>query len=228
MPGLGNPELEPYHALHTSLGVERGFGEALSLGIEGFYKWLYHRVVATAGGRPPYFVNDGTGRVVGVELSARVTPDRRSLGYLAYTLSRSQRRDRNEAWRLADIDQTHVLSLVASRDLGAGWSVGGRFRLVSGNPTTPVVAAVYDPRRDQYRPVYGALGSARADTFHQLDLRLEKTWHWRPVSLSAYLEVLNAYNRANAQGYRYSFDYQEREAVSGLPIFPNLGLRGEL
>jgi hypothetical protein len=42
------------------------------------------------------------------------------------------------------------------------------------------------------------------------------------------LDVLNAYNAKNAQGYRYSFDYSKKEAVSGLGFFPNLGLKGEL
>jgi hypothetical protein len=49
-----------------------------------------------------------------------------------------------------------------------------------------------------------------------------------PAKLAAYLDVQNVYMAENAEGYRYSFDYRKREAVSGLSLFPNLGLRGEL
>ena len=52
-----------------------------------------------------------------------------------------------------------ILSVVASYDLGRGWEVGGRFRLVSGNPTTPIEGAVYDAGLDVYRPIYGRTNS---------------------------------------------------------------------
>ena len=42
------------------------------------------------------------------------------------------------------------------------------------------------------------------------------------------IDLLHVYVAENPEGYRYSFDYTKREAVSGLALFPNLGLRGEL
>jgi outer membrane receptor protein involved in Fe transport len=228
LPKLGNPKLDPYHALHTSVGVEQRLGRQVTLGVEGYYKRIVRNVVATDGNVAPYFENGGSGRVFGAELSVEARPSERTFAYAAYSLSRSERRDARGSWRLFDHDQTHVLSLVASQDLGAGWSLGGRFRLVSGDPTTPVTGAVYDARAGQYRPTYGAQGSERQATFHQLDARVEKEWRLGPTTLAAYLEVLNAYNAENPEGSRYSYDYSRRESVRGMPIIPNLGLRGEL
>lgn len=228
LPTLGNPDLDPYHALHTSVGVEQKLGRGVQLGLEGYYKYIYDNVVGTPGNAAPHFVNDGSGRVFGSELSLEVRPSAKTFGYLAYSLSRSERRDRNAGWRVFDNDQTHVLSAVASQNLGAGWSLGGRFRLVSGEPETPVTGAVYDARIDQYRPTYGAPNSERRPTFHQLDLRVEKEWRWSPLTMAAYLELLNAYNAKSEEGSRYSYDYSRREAVSGMPFLPNIGLRGEL
>jgi hypothetical protein len=48
------------------------------------------------------------------------------------------------------------------------------------------------------------------------------------MELTAYLEVMNVYNQQNQEALRYSFDYQESTSVSGLPFFPNLGVRGAL
>jgi TonB family protein len=228
LPEIGNPELRPYHALQFSAGHEHEIASGVELGLEGFYKRLFNRVVPTAGSRPPGFINDGSGRIYGAELSAELRPSSKTYGYLAYTLSRSERQDRNEPWRLFDRDQTHVLSAVAMQRLGRGWEIGARFRLVSGNPQTPVLAAVYDARIGQYRPVFGAVNSERESFFHQLDLRVEKIWQLGAVSLAAFVEVINAYNAQNAEGKRQSFDYSEEETVTGLPLFPNLGIRGEL
>jgi TonB family protein len=225
---IGNPKLDPYHALQTSAGIEQKVGDNVKLGAEGFYKWLYDRPVGTDGMRPPRFVNAGEGRIFGGEFSAEVRPREGTFGYLAYTISRSERRDLDERWRLFDNDQTHILSVVASHDLGKGWEVGARFRLISGDPTTPIVGSTYDATSGVYAPIYGLTNSERNPTFQQLDVRVQKKWRVGPGSVALYLDLQNAYNAENQEGYRYSFDYREKESVSGLPILPNLGLRGEL
>jgi hypothetical protein len=225
---LGNPDLSPYHALHTSLGVEQSLGESVELDVEAFHKRIFDRVVQTEGGEPPRFENDGVGRIHGAELGATVRPAPTTFATLSYTLSRSERRGRNGPWRLFDSDQTHVLSVAANQDLGRGWELGARFRTVTGNPTTPVVAAQYDANHDLYRPIYGDVNSIRSPAFHQLDVRVEKTWRISDLSISAYLELMNAYNAQNQEGVRYGFDYSKSEPVTGVPIFPNLGVRGEI
>lgn len=224
---FGNPDLEPYRALHTSLGVEQVVADGFEVGLEGFYKHLYNRVVGTPGGTSPYFINDGQGRIYGAEVSAELKTDSH-FGYLAYTLSRSERQDRDDPWRLFDYDQTHNLSLVYSYDFGSGWSAGAHFRLTSGDPETPVLGGVYDANSDLYRAIYGDVNSQRRPMFHQLDLRGEKKWAFEDWALTAYLEILNAYNAQNVEGTTYSFDYTKQESATGLPIFPNLGIRGEL
>ncbi|HEY3254663.1 MAG TPA: TonB-dependent receptor, partial [Polyangiaceae bacterium] len=63
LPVVGNPHIEPYRALQTSLGFEENAGESIKFGAEGFYKWLDNRIVGTPGGVAPHFVNDGEGRI---------------------------------------------------------------------------------------------------------------------------------------------------------------------
>jgi hypothetical protein len=226
---VGNPEIDPYSAYQTSAGAEQRFGADAKLGIEGFYKRLERVVVSTPNRRAPHYVNSGRGRILGAELSAEVRTHPGSFFYLAYTLSRSERLDGDRAaWRLFDKDQPHNLSLVFNQDLGSGFQAGARFRLVSGNPRTPITGAVYAARSGVYAPIYGALNSERNPLFHQLDVRVEKAWKLGPLTLAAYADVQNVYNQKNQEGERYSFDYSKRSDVTGLPIFPSLGLRGEL
>jgi TonB family protein len=225
---VGNPHIEPYRALQTSLGLEARADDTVKFGAEGFYKWLDHRIVGTAGGVEPHFVNDGEGRIYGAEFSLEYRPSPDTFGFLAYTISRSERRDGAGAYRLFDHDQPHVLSLALGQNLGRGWSVGGRFRFVSGDPTTAVIGSVFDARSGIYVPSYGPVNAERNPAFQQLDLRVEKKWTIGTGGLSVYLDVLNVYNAKNPQGYRYSYDFTKKEPVSGLSVFPNLGIKGEL
>lgn len=227
--GIGNPDLKPFRTVQTTLGVERQIIDELSVDVEGFYKYWDDRIVSTEGGAPPRFQNTGVGRAYGLELLVQLRLSAKSQAFLAYTLSRSERKDAKDdgSWRLFDADQTHNLSLTANYDLGKGWVAGARFRYVTGNPTTPVVGSVYDASTDTYRAIYGAMNSERHSAFHQLDVRLEKLWKLGPVGLTTFLEVMNVYNRGNREGVSYSFDYSQSEGVAGMPIFPNLGIRGE-
>lgn len=229
MPELGNPEIKPFRTLQTTFGVEQRIVSGVSADVEGFYKHWYDRLIGTEGGEPPRFLNEGTGRAYGMEVLLDVRPTARIQALAAYTLARSERKDGNAAsWRLFDYDQTHNLSLTANYDFGKGWMLGARFRYVTGSPTTPITAAVYDASTDTYRGIYGPSNSDRLPSFHQLDIRGEKRWDIGPVGLTLYLEVMNVYNRKNVEGMSYSFDYSERERAVGMPIFPNLGIRGEL
>ena len=204
------------------------FGAAVELGVEGFYKHLSDVIVATPTRTAPFYTNDGAGRVYGSELSLKAHWASQGFGYLAYTLSRSERRDIEGGYRLFDADQTHILSLTSSQGLGAGWEVGLRFRLISGNPMTPITGAIYDARTGLYTPTFGDTNSARNPTFHQLDLRVEKQFDLGQLKLATYVDVQNVYNAKNQEGIRYSYDYKESEVVTGLPLFPSIGLRGEL
>jgi len=228
-PRIGNPDLEPYHALQVSAGVEQRFGKVLKLGAEGFYKSLDDMIVGSADGSEPHFVNDGRGRIYGGEFLAEARPDADTFAFLAYTISRSERSDHGGPYRLFDHDQTHILSAVASRKLGRGWEVGARFRLISGEPTTPVNSSVFDARTGVYLPIYGVVNSARDPLFTQLDVRVEKAFKiGSAFTLAPYLDIQNATNATNAQGYTYNYDYSKKEAAPGLGFFPNVGIRGEL
>lgn len=226
--GLGNEDLDVSRALHSSLGIEQALPGRTSVHIEGFYKHIFDRVVATDGGVAPFFINDGAGRIFGTELGVRARPlDGMSI-YLAYTMSRSERSDRGAPFRLFDEDQTHNLSTAFGYHWDNGWGVGARFRLVSGNSQTPVVGSVFNANVARYTPIFGGINSVRASLFHQLDLNAEKKWSFESWSLTAYASVLNVYNHQAEEGRQYSYDYRESQVVTGLPLFPSLGIRGEL
>ena len=235
-PTFGNPDLRAERAMHVSVGAEYRPWSHLTLDATLFYKDLRNLVspsetlvVGDGMWRPLQFDNRGRGRVMGGELVIRHDWHDRFAGWLAYTLSRSVRRDSGATEdRLFDFDQTHILTAVGTYAFARTWHIGARFRLVSGNPRTPIEGAVFNASADRYQAVYGRPNSARNAAFHQLDLRIEKRWVFERWMLNLYLDVQNVYNRANPEGVVYNYDYRESKVQQGLPIFPILGLRADL
>lgn len=80
---------------------------------------------------------------------------------------------------------------------------------------------------DNYYPLRGAENSARMPVFHELDLRLDKTWVLRRTIVSAYLDVQNVYNKQNAEGLIYNRYFTDTSHAVGVPILPVLGVRCE-
>ena len=134
------------------------------------------------------------------------------------------KRPARDDYRLFDFDQTHVLTLVGKHPASLGIGIGNPIRYVTGSPNTDVVRAVLDTDAGSYVPVSGPVNEGRLPDFFQLDIRLDKTWTYDTWNLQGYIEVQNATNRMNGEGY-YNYDFSERVVQSGLPIIPGFGLK---
>ena len=231
----GNPNIGPERALHTSVAVAQEFDPAITLEVSAFYKYIWDLATPSQDlqlnreglVRPEAFVNKGTGRIVGAEAFFRKELTKALFGWVSYTISRSERKaSPSEEFRIFGFDQTHILTLIGVYRLPKNWQVGGRFRLVSGNPYTPVIGAVYIGDGG-YIPIEGTTNSARVPPFHQLDIRVDKRFVWKRVMLTTYLDVQNVYNHQNPEFLNYSYDFSVSQPIPSLPIIPSLGLKLE-
>jgi len=231
---FGTPNVDSNTAYHYSLGVEHEFTRELELSVEGYYKDLEDLVVAqpaaTASGSGQSYDNTGSGQTYGGELLLRYKPTGRFFGWVAYTLSRSERRDAPEAPKyLFDYDQTHILTALGSYKLGHGWQLGARFRYVTGSPYTPKLGGVMDYDAGVYAPISSPdRNSGRLTAFHQLDVRVDKTWKFKDWSLGVYADIQNVYNHKNVEGQSDNYNYSKTTPTYGLPLLPIIGIRGEL
>ncbi|MCY1060799.1 TonB-dependent receptor [Nannocystis sp. SCPEA4] len=163
----------------------------------------------------------------GVEVMLRHDLTARLYGWLAYTWMHSTASTTFATQTVrtpADFDQRHNLVMLIGYKLPRRWSIAARFRLVTGLPYTPFVGGIETPD-GSVGPLPGATNSARMPVFHQLDLRVDRTWILHRCIVAAYLDVQNLYNRQNAEGVLYSATYASTRAVVGLPILPVLGLK---
>jgi hypothetical protein len=222
-PVFGTPGLRDSRALQLDAGFEQDFTRKLGLSVDVFYKALDRLAVQGRG-------DVGTGRAYGSEILLRYRADERFFGWLTYTLSRSERRDGPSApVHRFEYDQPHVFAVLGSYLVGRGVRIGARFQLTSGTLFTPQAEGAFDATTGTFLSITSTpLYDARTPVFHQLDVRVDKTWKLPRWQLTAYLDIQNVYSYQAPAGQVYSYDFSRSAYGSGLPILPSIGLRGEL
>ena len=131
----------------------------------------------------------------------------------------------NGAWRAGDYDIRHQVRLAAGLNRRP-WKLGASWRFASGRPYTPFDAAAsikagagrYDKARindERYRP------------YHRLDVRVERAFALGGVTIVAYGEVNNAYNRANIFLYEWDRTKRAPRSVDQWGRMPAAGVRVE-
>lgn len=221
--------IDPELATQYVLGVDYRIAEGITTQLSGFYtdrsQLIVQDELLAATDPENAYVNRGNGRSFGGELMVRAKFDR-FFGWIAYTLSRSDRIDGpDEQRRLFDYDQTHNLIAVASFKLG-DWEFGGRWQYNTGSPFTPVDSSLFLSDVNIYIPQFGDVNSDRLKAAHQLDLRVDRKWQFSTWSLSAYLDINNVYANPRVLAFTYNYDFTERRNIEDVPLIPAIGVRG--
>ena len=184
VPGFEAFGLADYGAqtsLGGSLGVEARLPGRLTLGVTGYYQKLRVsdvRNIDIEQNNPmaPDFLVARDGRAYGAELLLRRADTGRFFGWLAYTLSWSQRYDDNGVLGRSDWDERHILNLVAGRRLGHSYTVGARFHLNTG----------------RWAPVLNGGGEYQElPTYYQIDLRAERRFVFDRFVMDVYADFAN-------------------------------------
>jgi hypothetical protein len=124
-----------------------------------------------------------------------------------------------------DFDQTHNLIVIANWTF-RNWQLGGRFRVVTGSPSTPTMEGVFDSDMGRYVCQQGPTNSVRKPTFHELDVRIERRWTFKFWQFGVYADVWNIYNAENPEGTIYDYRCRGSIPIRGIPFLPILGIRG--
>jgi len=201
---------------HLNAGLEHRLNKEIIFSAEGFYKDYFQYPIdlrtgaslanqgagysSIAGASEVTFT--GKGKAVGFELLNRINMSKFSL-IASYTFVRSSFTDINDELIPSSWDSKHLLTITASKDFKKNWKAGLKWRYVGGLPYTP-----YDLTTSQNIQAWNANGQAYLDferlnserflAFHQLDLRVDKSFFFKKWTLMIYFDVQNAYNFQNA------------------------------
>jgi hypothetical protein len=216
---IGNPRLAPIRSTHAVIGATRQLRGGWSAKAEVYTKTFSGYAVADPALN---YRNGASGSAAGLELLVKKDPaGGRWSGFASVSLSRAERQvDGTGLTFPFDYDQPVIVNLVGAYRHSDRWTWGARWSYRSGSPFTPVVGTGLFPD-GRVRPVFGSVNSQRVPAYHRLDLRAD---YKRTDRLTAYFELINAYNRRNVSGYSYSPDYQTRDEILQLSILPSVGV----
>jgi hypothetical protein len=220
--------LKVREALHASVGADWSFAEGYSAQATAFLREQDEGtpLVSQDGIPIPAATRESA---LGVQAMVRKHLGGKLYGWVTYTLMRARRRVVDTIPGVeqrsvpTNYDQRHNFGIVASYQLPKRWRIGGRFRVSSGFPYTPLIGSVN--LVGTRGALIGAYNSERLGTFHQLDLRVDKRWVRDRAIITGYVDVQNVYNRQNPDAVLYRYDYREAASFVGLPIFPAVGVR---
>ncbi len=138
------------------------------------------------------------GHAYGAEFQTRINAKKGNLN-LSYTLVRSEFDDSRGNFLPSSWDSKHLIALTGTRELKNNWRIGGRWRFVGGLPYTP-----WDLEKSSYVDIwnlsggpsldYSKLNSLRFPAFHQLDLRVDKSYYLNKITAKFYIDIQNIYN----------------------------------
>lgn len=219
-----NSGLKFIKATHYVSGFEFNPNSTSKITLEGFYKSYKNYPfsirdqisLANLGSDFGVIGNEevsstSKGRSYGIEVLAQKKSYNGLYGIISYTFVKSEFKDRFDNFIPSSWDNRHLLTVTAGKKLKKNWEIGGKFRLVGGQPYTPYdydassIISNYDVSNSGIL-AYSNLNTERFKTYHQLDIRVDKTWYWKKLSLNFYFDIQNLYNStATTQSYLIPF-----------------------
>jgi TonB family protein len=238
----GNPNLPAEKGAQYVLGHEWKITDLISSDLQVYYnrQWDNARMAnASDLAKDPNniqkYYSDGMARMYGLELMLKHDQSKRFFGWLAYSLSKSERYNHEtQRWELYRKDETHNIQLLGSIRFAGNREFGARIRYVTGDPTTPILGvAYYDATNRIYVPQYGAPNSARVDPFFSIDVRYERKFIFKNWIWDIYLDIVNlsnlfgyGYKSPETGTYFWNYDYSEKQVISDVTR-PALGIKFE-
>lgn len=222
---------------HFVAGIEWVPDPKSVISLEGFYKTYAYYPVSVAdsisiSGKGADFatfgdeevISDGKGRSYGLEVLARSRDIYGVNAIFAYTLVWSEFEDvRTSKYVPTAWDNRHLLNLTLTRSFANNWDLGMKWRYVGGAPYTPVdeykssLVYAWDAQNRAYLD-YAQFNQLRTDAFHQLDVRIDKSFYFNRWSLMLYVDVQNVYGFAADQPDIYTREaLVQNKALSGDP-----------
>lgn len=231
-PEYGNPELTLERSSHYVAGLEKTFFDDVVADLQVYKKDMWDLVGAAVSDPSLKYENNIEGRAFGAEVLIRKKREGRWNGWFSYGYSQSERKDPALLlWRPFNFDRPHAVNVVGSYRFTGQWELSARWQYLSGAPYNIIEGGRFNQNTGRYRPNSPTpapvinINNGRRPAFKQLDLRTDYDFRWDDWTLSSYLEIQNALNQENVQGFRYSPDYTSREEVMGTPIIPSFGIK---
>ncbi len=215
-----NNDLTYIQVNHFVAGIEFRPSDNSQITVEGFYKRYTHYPfsikdsvsLASKGADFDVYGDEAVipvskGNTYGFEVLGRLKKYKKLSAVATYTFVRSEFTDIHGVYLPSSWDNRHLLTITATRNLSKNWDFGMKWRYIGGAPYTPwdlnrsAIKTAWDAQGIGYLD-YSKFNKARLNAFHQLDIRVDKSWYYNKWSLMLYFDIQNAYNfKSDRQDY---------------------------
>jgi len=225
-----NLDLKSERSTQLMLGFSRHLREDLRFSAEAYSQQLEDLVVFDDR-TTNTATNNGKGSAKGVDLMLAKRMQRGWSASATYSYSRSRRDDRlGEGEYASDWDRPHAFGIVGAWQPTDRWTFSAKWKYASGRPTDAFIVhndVLGGAGPVRYSKELTLTNADRLPVYHSLSLRADYQRRFGPLSLVAYLDILNLYGRKNGDAY----EWDERRGVNiieGLdePL-PTIGVRFE-
>ena len=210
----GNRDLKPSLTEHYIMELEHELSAQTELKFAVYYKDMQKLVTRAINVDALFedsdtavasaYLNQGTGYVSGAEIFLRHRVSEKFFGWMSYAYTHAERRETSDdVYKPFLFDNTHVVSIVANYSPTTKTEIGAKWQYSSGTTAVPLNALimVQDPVTVGMHPlisdVAGAIFPTEFPAYHRLDLRLSRKSTLWGLPVTAFTEILNAYNRKN-------------------------------
>ena len=118
---------------------------------------------------------------------------------VAYTFVTSEFESKDGVFIPSTWDSKNIVSVTGGKRFKKNWEVGFRWSFSGGAPFTPAdletssLKEVWDVQNSAVLD-YSLLNSQRGSSYHQLNVRVDKRFSFKKMSLNLYLDIQNIYN----------------------------------
>jgi hypothetical protein len=151
----------------------------------------------------------GFGKSYGFELFAQQKLTKRFFGVASYSYFKSSYTDFAGKFIPSAWENVHLLSLTAGYKLNKNWEIGLKFRFQGGTPYTPfdsVASRLNFVTLRQGVLDYTRLNTLRVNPFNSSDVRIDKKYFYKKVTLDFFLDITNWYGSTSVAPSAYIFE----------------------
>lgn len=223
---------------HFVTGLEYIPNNAVRFTLEGFYKKYRNVPVSLRDGISlsnlgsdfnvlgnEAVITNGKGKTYGFEFFAQKKLTDKIFGIVSYTFYRSLYSGTDEKFIPSSWDNKHLLSVTWGYKFPRNWELGLKFRYQGAAPYTP-----FDENASRLNYLslgqgvldFNELNTQRLASFNSSDVRIDKKWNFKKITLDLFLDVSNWYKAKSPAPDSYTFKRTEDNSgfltTDGLPI----------
>ena len=226
---------------HYVAGIEYLPNDGLRFTAEGFYKDYANVPVSISKGISlanlggdfnvlgnEAVVTNGKGRAYGFEFFAQKKLTNKFFGILSYTFYRSEYAGLDNKLIASAWDNRHLLTITWGYKFSRNIELGLKFRYQGGAPYSPfddVASKANYLSLGQGIVDYARLNTQRLGGFNSGDVRIDKKWNFKKMTIDLFLDVTNWYIAKNPAIPTYTFRRNANNTAflttNGLPINMN-------